>query len=211
MPLHESSVPPLRVYVRKEYLYDLQQHHGEWMHGIIVSVRCMPGSVLLFQVLFENGVLRDKIPLHAIATKQVIQEHPWHFYQLWDCMSPNFSIVEIGYLSGLNVDVILKDKTAAKGKYLWSIQWGQDATFGADYTIAEDPLENKMLHLIEGDDGALFAQPNHRLRWHEPSFITKPFPEKPDYIANTQEWSAEGHGRWATEDSDKSFYEITTK
>ena len=84
MPLHESSVPPLRVYVRKEYLYDLQQHHGERMHGIIVSVRCMPGSVLLFQVLFENGVLRDKIPLHAIATKQVIQEHPWHFYQLWD-------------------------------------------------------------------------------------------------------------------------------
>ena len=58
----EHNFFPLKVYVRNEYLYQHQKGLGEFTPGVIMSVRCMPGQAALFQVLFENGVMRDKLP-----------------------------------------------------------------------------------------------------------------------------------------------------
>ena len=58
----EHNFFPLKVFVRNEYMYQFKEGHGEFTQGVIMSVRCMPGQAALFQVLLENGVMRDKLP-----------------------------------------------------------------------------------------------------------------------------------------------------
>ena len=80
----ESSFPPVDVWVRAEYLYDMKSHHDEFFLGRIVSVRCLPGQVPLFQVLLENGVMRDKLPCSALIDKDANPHDVPHipFHQL---------------------------------------------------------------------------------------------------------------------------------
>jgi hypothetical protein len=44
-------------------------------------------------------------------------------------------------------------------------------------------------------------------KWNEPSFVTKPFPDKPDYLVNKDYYNCEGFEKWQTEDSDYMFYD----
>jgi hypothetical protein len=164
---------------------------------------------MLFQVLMENGVLRDKLPIHAFVTDKNAPEIPFHHLQLWNCFSANFSIISINYLSGLKVDVKLKNGNWESGTYLWTFQWGPDYSHGIDLTLAADPFEHKSSHFIELDNGCFVLQPNNRLKWRDPSFITKPFPEKPDYKGNSKIWNCESYDKWTTEDSNAWFYSIS--
>ena len=41
--------------------------------------------------------------------------------------------------------------------------------------------------------------------------MTKKFPDNPDYITNSHNWCCEDGTKWATEDSDKYFYDIKEK
>jgi hypothetical protein len=205
--MHEISLPPIRAYLRERFLYDGDPSKTDMLPCIIVSARSIPGSVMLFQVLLENGVLRDKLPIHALATKPDASEHPFHYLQLWDCFSANFTAVEIRFLSGLRVSVYCKDRVWRDGHYLFTFQWGEDLTHGLDLGYAIDPAEHKSGHFIEMCDGQFAIQPNNRLKFHEPSFCTKPFPEKPDYRVNTGWWSAETFSKWHTEDTNNFFYE----
>jgi hypothetical protein len=209
MPLHESSIPPLKCLVRREFLTGKEEHSGQYELGVAVSVRSIPGSCALFQVLLENGALRDKLPIHAIHSFGHEHKYPFHHLQLWNSFSANFSIVEINYLSGLKVSVRLKDNTWADGVYLWTMQWGPDFTNGADISLAIHPEEHKSGHFIALDCGEFAIQPNNRLRWHEPSSVTKPFPERPEYVVNKDEWNCEAFSKWQTEDSDAWHYSTT--
>ena len=80
----EHNFFPLKVFVRNEYMYQNQKGHGEFTPGVIISVRCMPGQAALFQVLLDNGVLRDKLPSHALLTEQKLPEVdlPFHYLQI---------------------------------------------------------------------------------------------------------------------------------
>jgi hypothetical protein len=207
--MHEVSTPPIKVWVKKEFQYDLEKGFGEFDRGIIVSARSVCGSGMLFQVLMENGVLRDKLPIHAFVTDKNAPEIPFHHLQLWNCFSANFSIISINYLSGLKVDVKLKNGNWESGTYLWTFQWGPDYSHGIDLTLAADPFEHKSSHFIELDNGCFVLQPNNRLKWRDPSFVTKPFPEKPDYKGNSKTWNCEGYDKWVTEDSNAWFYSIS--
>jgi hypothetical protein len=211
MPLHETSTPPFKVYVRRSFLTGKEEHHDEYEHGIVVSARAIPGSVVLFQVLLETGILRDKLPIHALTQTPCDPDIPFHYLQLWNCFSANVSIVEIQFLSGLRVDVLLKDGTWAEGNYMWTFQWGSDLTHGCDHSLAVDPSEHKSSHLIALENGAFAIQPNNRLKWHEPSHVTKPFPDRPDHTVNTAWWDAENYAKWMTEDSDRWAYAIEPK
>ncbi|MFT3685951.1 MAG: hypothetical protein QM783_13695 [Phycisphaerales bacterium] len=52
------------------------------------------------------------------------------------------------------------------------------------------------------DDGNFAAQPNNRLQWFCPAFVT-PFKEKPGYLTNTAVWKVERE----TETTQAFFYE----
>lgn len=214
MAFIESSFPPLDVWVRKQYLYDHQKGQGEYQRGRIISVKCLTGQVPLFQVLLDNGVLRDKLPSAALIhfdreiEPDKVPDQPFDHLCLWNSFSKSFSVVMIDYLGSCQVDVLLKDKQWYAGEYYCTIQWSGDTNENADLSLSEVPHEHKSHHVILLDNGNIALQPNNRIRWVEPSFVTKPFPERPDYKVTTEVFNAEAHGKWATEDSDRMFYTV---
>ncbi len=82
----EHNFFPVKVYVRNEYMYQNQKGHGEFTPAVVLSVRCMPGQAALFQVLLDNGVVRDKLPCHALLTKPESPQNdlPLHYLQIWN-------------------------------------------------------------------------------------------------------------------------------
>jgi hypothetical protein len=204
----ESNFFPLKVYVRNEYMYQNQKGHGEFTEGVIVSVRCMPDSNLLFQVLLDNGVLRDKLPPHALLTKPELPKPDlaFHYLQLWNCFSYNFTVIKLGYLSSSRVDVYMKDHKWYPGVYFATVNWGAN-DMNCDITLSEDPMEHKSHHIILLDNNQIAVQPNNRIRWYEPSFVTEKFPSKPDYLVCKDEYNSELHEKWHTENSDRMFYD----
>ena len=204
----EGNFFPLKVYVRNEYLYQHEKGFNEFTEGTIISVRCLPGQAALFQVLLNNGVMRDKLPSHALLTKPEIpnSDLPFHYLQIWNCFSYNFSVHHLSYVYDTRVSVFMKDKKWYEGSYYATINWGSN-DLNTDLSLAEDPMEHKSHHIILLDNGQIALQPNNRIKWSEPSFVTKPFPEKPDYLVNTDYYNCEGYEKWTTEDSYQMFYD----
>ena len=67
-------------------------------------------------------------------------------------------------------------------------------------------ITKKFINIILLENGQIALQPNNRIKWSEPSFVTKDFPEKPDYLVNKEWFNAEGFEKWRTEDSDNYMY-----
>lgn len=207
----------MKVWVRDGFFYDEPndlKYKGKYTKAILVSIRCNEGSAALFQVLTEHGMMRDKLPVSAIAWKKPDDEsvwdtYPFHSLQLWDCFSKVFSVVTLNYVYNANVDVLMKNGKVVGGNYAFTIQWGGNENTGTDLTLAEDPSEHKSHHVILLETGQIALQPNNRIiKWYEPSFVTSEYTGKPWKI-NTQEFTCEQHDKWMTEDSNNYLY--TTK
>ena len=55
------NLPAQKVWVRKEYLRDLQDGHGEFAEGVWVSAKSIPGRSFYFETyLPEYGAMFDK-------------------------------------------------------------------------------------------------------------------------------------------------------
>jgi hypothetical protein len=50
-----ANVPPVKVWVRKEYLYDLQRGHGEYTPGYWVTCKSLTGRALYLET-YSHGV-----------------------------------------------------------------------------------------------------------------------------------------------------------
>ena len=47
-------LPPRKVWVKKEYLYDLEKGHGELTPGLWISVRSIQAKALYFETLLTD-------------------------------------------------------------------------------------------------------------------------------------------------------------
>jgi hypothetical protein len=150
--------------------------------------------------MLNNGAQIARLPISAFAHKPC-DPMKLEVLQLWGCFSYEIAVSQVSFLKDLRCAVLLKDKQWYEGQYKRTFYW-----CGSSY--AEDPGEGgfKTAHLVALDNGNFALQPNNRMRWWEPSFITKPFPEKPDYLTNTHVWLCESKTKWQTEDSDRMFY-----
>ncbi len=82
-------LPPVPVWVKKEYLYDHQKGHGELTPGIWISVKSTQAKALYFETLLTDyGALYDKLPLSAFVWKEDYNKSSQlslDTLQLWDC------------------------------------------------------------------------------------------------------------------------------
>jgi hypothetical protein len=70
-----ANVPPVRVWVRREYLRDLRDGHGEYTPGYWVTCKSLTGRALYFETyLTEYGALYDKLPISAFLAWD--SDHP---------------------------------------------------------------------------------------------------------------------------------------
>ena len=67
----QANLPPIELYVKKEYLYDFEKGHGELVEGLWVTVKSIQGRALYFETyLPEYGAVYDKLPLSAFVWKK---------------------------------------------------------------------------------------------------------------------------------------------
>ena len=64
------NLPSNKVWVRKEYLRDFKDGHGEFVEGNWVTAKSIPGRAFYFETyLPKYGALFDKLPISAFLSE----------------------------------------------------------------------------------------------------------------------------------------------
>ncbi len=193
------SIPRFYCYLRSEFLYDLESHHGELTEVCVLGVASIHGRALGFHVLTSNGAVMWRLPIHALCHKRTAQAQPLDWLQFWDCFSYNITVTLFDRLRDARVRVQLRDRSWEGGQYMFTFDW-----IGSEDSEEAGDGGSKCAHLIALDNGNFALQPNNRVQWLDPAFVT-PFQEKPTYLTNTHVWKVERE----TETSQAYFYEST--
>lgn len=201
------NIPAFTCFIRNEYLYNLEKGHGDFTSCIIFGCASIQGRAIQFHCMLDNGAVIYRLPISAFVHKKSAITLPLHYLELWDCFSEHITFIEYDWLYNLKCEVYMKNRTWEPGMYMFTLDW-----YGSEYADNPGDIGHKCAHIIKLDNGCFAAQPNNRIKWFEPSFCIKPFPDKPDYITNNHVWSVERSScKWVTEDSDKMFYDVEDK
>ena len=143
---------PVPVYVRKEYLYDLEHGHGEFTPGIWISVKSIQYKALYFETLLTDyGALFDKLPISAFVWKT---DHgdllPLDVLQLWDCFDYHLTVTSKPLLS--RCEFFGKDKQMHPGEYLFTIDNAHPDKSILDINFSEHDPEHKSFNVIQLDN-----------------------------------------------------------
>lgn len=185
MPTLNVNIPRFYCLLRKEFLYDGQSHFGEFIKVCVFGVSSVYGRALGFHVLTEHGAVIWRLPIHSLCHKAEAPKRPLDWLQFWDCFSHEVACTVFERLADSRVRVQLRDKSWEGGQYLFTLDW-----YGHEDAEEAGDGGHKCAHVIALDDGNFAAQPNNRIQWFCPAFVT-PFKEKPDYVTNTSVWKVE--------------------
>lgn len=197
MPTLNTDVPRFYCLLRKEFLYDGESHKGEFVKVCVFGVASIAGRALGFHVLTEEGAVIWRLPLHALCHKEDAPAQPLDWLQFWDCFGYDVCAMEFARLREARVRVQLRDRSWQGGQYLFTLDW-----FGSPDSEEAGDGGHKCAHILALDNGNFAAQPNNRIQWFCPAFVT-PFRNKPDYVTNTAVWKVERE----SETTQAFFYE----
>jgi len=203
-------LPPVPVWIKKEYLYDHQKGHGELTPGIWISVKSTQAKALYFETLLTDyGALYDKLPLSAFVWKQDYDKSnqlSLDTLQLWDCFDYHLTVIQKPLLS--RCEFFGKDKQMHPGEYAFTIDTAHADISILDTNFSEHDPEHKSFNVIKLDNGQFAAQPNNRVIWRDQSLI----PEKlmtPDFKVCSQNYQVETTPKWTVGHSDEWQYKTT--
>lgn len=194
------DVPHIECLLRDEFLYNLERGHGRYTPVVVFGAASMKGHPLLFHVMTNRGAVIWRLPIHAFCWKEC-EPQPLDHLQLWSCFSSEVAVTEFEWMSDLFGRTILKDGAWHQCHYFYTFDW-----YGSWLAESAGDTGHKCAHLLRLDNGNFALQPNNRILWFEPSFVT-PYKlgERPDYLTNRQDWQCERAGRWTT--TDTMFYD----
>ena len=193
-----ANLPSVEVWVRKEYLTDHQSGWGEFVKGVWVSVKSIPGRAFYFETyLPEYAAMYDKLPISAFVSepKKPEPDMPLNNLQFWNCMDYGVVAVTKQFIGGMDYECYTRDYGTQRGTYVCTIDnYHQDPNV-IDYATSESPSEHKSHNLIELDNGQYALYPNNRLRIYDNS-LTPENPKTPDFKVSTEYYQVEnGYGR----------------
>jgi len=212
-----ASIPPVEVFIRKEFLYDFQTDAkgkslgiNEFESAHWITTKSIPNQALYFEsFIHDYGALFDKLPLHAFVWKTDIDQnklYPLDWLQLWDCFSYNISIIKKQRLRNARCEVIMKDKSKAPGYYLFTIDSCSSDPNEVDVSWSETPNEHKSFNIIKLDNGQFAAQPNNRILWKHQSQTPSTDLKIPYFKFSTKTWICENSDRWSAAGSTTFTY-----
>lgn len=202
-------LPPVKVLVRAEYLYDFERGHNEQVQGVWVSCKSLRGEALRFETyLPEYGALFDKLPISAFLHKEKKQlgELPLDVLQIWDAMSYDITLVEKPLLKGLRAEFFGKDKQRHSGEYMFTLDNAHTDPRVPDYTFSETPDEHKSFNVLKLDNGQFALQPNNRCRFFDPALNPNEM-RMPDFKVATTKYRVEQHAKWRLGDTTTVTYD----
>jgi hypothetical protein len=203
-----ANIPPIACYVRKEYLRDLQDSHGEFTPAYWVTVKAIRHRALYIEAFLpEYGALYDKLPISAFVWKPETPSPDLKLgdLQLWDAISPQLSVIEKAVLKNMRCKFRTPAGIWGEGHYLFTVDMVHTDPNEIDANWARVPSEHKSYNFIRLDNGQFAAQPNNRVLWLDEAVVAKE-PKMPNFKVSTKEFSAEG-GRWNLGDEDSWTYD----
>ena len=203
-----ANLPPIKVLVKKQYLYDHQKGKGEFVEGVWVSCKSIQGRALYFETyLPQYGALYDKLPISAFVAKPTDVDLELEELQLWDAFSYHLAIVEKASISGVRCKYLAPSKKWYYGEYLFTIDNAHADTNILNVNYSEVPEEHKSFNILELDNGHFAAQPNNRVIFYDKS-LTPAKPLQPDFKVSTEYYSVENKSKWTAGDDDNYHYNL---
>ena len=203
------NLPAVHVWVRKEFLRDHEDGHGEFVKGVWISCKSMPGRAFYFETyLPDYGAMFDKLPISAFTWENKIPEQDLSLpnLQFWNCMDYGVVAIHKQFISSMTFEVMTRNAGTFKGKYVATIDNYHSDINTIDYSTAETPAEHKSHNLIELENGQFGLYPNNRMRIYDNS-LTPDKPLMPDFKVSTIEYEVENEDYLARYgDSDDYFY-----
>jgi hypothetical protein len=212
-----ANIPPIEVFIRKEFLCDFQTDQKGKLLGVNefesahwITTKSIPNQALYFEsFIHDYGALFDKLPIHAFVWKTDIDQnklYPLDWLQLWDCFSYNISVIKKQRLRNARCEVIMKDRSKAPGYYLFTIDSCSSDPNEVDVSWSETPNEHKSFNIIKLDNGQFAAQPNNRILWKHQSQTPSTDLKIPYFRFSTKTWICENSDRWSAAGSTTFTY-----
>lgn len=204
------NLPAQHVWVRKEYLRDHVDGHGEYVRGIWVSVKSIPGRAFYFETFLPDyGAVYDKLPISAFVSSPAppSPDLPLDELQFWNAMDYGVVCVVKQFIASMDFEIRPRKYPPMSGTYICTLDNYHSDVDCADYSTSENPSEHKAFTVIELENGQYAAYPNNRMRVYDVSQTPKQALQ-PDFRVSTQYYQVEAQGaRFG--DTDSYFYEET--
>lgn len=193
-----ANLPPVKCFIRKEFLYDFQSGFGELVPCWWISLKSLRGQAFRIEAyLNEYGALYDKLPLHAFCWKPITENPlPLDFLQLWNGLSYDITIIKKAMLAGMKCKIKLKNGEWMFGEYMFTVDSAHPDFNTLDCGHSEDIEDHKSFNFIKCDNGQFAAQPNNRLLIFEPASNPKEM-KIPDFRVATKLWNVETENKWS--------------
>jgi len=208
MPELICNLPAEKVWVRREYLRDLQDGHGEFVEGVWITAKSIAGRAFYFETyLPEYGAMFDKLPISAFLSKPVTPELDMNLpnLQFWNCMDYNVTAIYKQFIGSMDFEVLTRDFGIVKGTYVCTLDNYHNQPDVIDYSTSEIPEEHKSFNLLQLNNGQYCLYTNNRMRIYDNS-LTPEKPKIPDFKVSTVEYQVENGNNTRLGDTDEYFW-----
>ncbi|MCB9091954.1 MAG: hypothetical protein H6620_05290 [Halobacteriovoraceae bacterium] len=208
--LLNHNIKPIKCWLRKEYLYNLESHQNEFEECHIFAISSIKGRALGLHAFLNTGAVFYRLPLSAFVWKKTDLQVPIDYLQTWDQLGYHLSVIEYDFLKELNGKVFLKNGKWENCEYMFTVDFCHPDSSYLNTTFVESPQDHKCQHIVKLKNGYFGAYPNNKILWEEIAFVTKKMEGRPDYKVNTHKFHAE-NGGYMTSDDDRFFYDFIEK
>ena len=206
------NVPPVKVWVRKEYLRDHRDGHGEYELGYWCTVKALTGRAFYFETFLPHvGCLFDKLPISAFvrSPETPVIDMSLENLQFWNCMDYGVTAINKGFVSSMDCEIFTRDHGLMRGQYLFTLDNYHANIDVIDNNVSETPQEHKSHNCIALNNGQYALYPNNRMRLYDLS-ITPEDPQFPDFKVSTIEYQVEAGIDWGRlGDTDDYFWQTS--
>jgi len=208
------NLPAKNVYVRKEYLTDHQTGFGEFVEGVWVSAKSIPGRAFYFETyLPEYGAIYDKLPISAFLDRPETPQPDLDLpnLQFWNCMDYGVVAIQKQFIASMDIELRTRNFGSISGEYLFTLDNYHSDVNIIDTNVSEDPQEHKSHNCILIENGQFALYPNNRMRIYDLS-ITPETPKTPDFKVSTKYYQVENGTKWGRlGQTDEYFWQTETE
>ena len=193
-----TNLPTVKVWVRKEYLCDFKDGYGEFVEGVWVCAKSIPGRAFYFETyLPEYAAMYDKLPISAFVSKPETPDPDLDLpnLQFWNCMDYGVTTICKSIVASMEWEVRTRHFGSIKGSYITTIDNYHESVDQIDCATSELPDEHKSFNLIELENGQFAVYPNNRCRIYDIS-MTPQEVKTPDFKVSTDFYQVENGIKW---------------
>ena len=193
-----TNLPAVKVWVRKEYLCDHKYGHGEFIEGVWVCAKSIPGRAFYFETyLPEYAAMYDKLPIAAFVSRPETPDPDLDLpnLQFWNCMDYNVTTISKQMVASMEWECRTRHFGTIKGEYVCTLDNYHGDIDTIDSSTSEIPDEHKSFNLIALENGQYALYPNNRCRIYDIS-MTPQDAKIPDFKVSTEVYQVENGIKW---------------